>query len=305
MREESSGRTLTVWDVQATMTGFVAEYAYRTHDEIDSVAVGCIVAHVHEGRIDRLYLTCGGNWDVETQERVHARPVSSVRDWSGPGHDGRRDHPRPGRHRGRRRDHGTPVHGDARIPRARDGAPRLAARAVRRPRRTPHCRRARSCLRHRRPLRPGVAGAAGDRRTRRRRRLGRRADPPLRDQPRSAPGARRQRVTGVRRLAGAAARRCRCGAPPLAARPTATGPASASASTATTSGSARGCSTAVRSSASWSRTGCRRYPTSPRCCPATGRVPSTSAAASAGRASRWRRPIRDSPSSASTATTPR
>lgn len=70
MREESAGRTLTVWDVQATMTGFVAEYAYRTHDESDSVAVGCIVAHVHEGRIDRLYLTCGGNWDVETQERV-------------------------------------------------------------------------------------------------------------------------------------------------------------------------------------------------------------------------------------------
>ena len=52
------------------MTGFVAEYAYRTLDETDSVAVGCIVVHVHEGRIDRLYLTCGGNWDVETQERV-------------------------------------------------------------------------------------------------------------------------------------------------------------------------------------------------------------------------------------------
>jgi quinol monooxygenase YgiN len=70
MREESAGRTLTVWDTQATMTGFVAEYAYRTHDDADSVAVGSALVRVHEGRIARIYLTCGGNWDVETQERV-------------------------------------------------------------------------------------------------------------------------------------------------------------------------------------------------------------------------------------------
>jgi quinol monooxygenase YgiN len=70
MREESAGRTLTVWEPQATMTGFVAEYAYRTHDADDSVAVGCLIAHVHHGRIARLYLTCGGNWNTETQERV-------------------------------------------------------------------------------------------------------------------------------------------------------------------------------------------------------------------------------------------
>jgi hypothetical protein len=70
MREESAGRTLTLWEAQATMTGFVVEYAYRTHDDADSLAVGAVVAHVHEGRIARLFLTCGGNWDTETQERV-------------------------------------------------------------------------------------------------------------------------------------------------------------------------------------------------------------------------------------------
>src|SRR3954471_17012355 len=70
LKEESAGRTLTVWDVQATMTGFVVEYAYRTHDEDDSAAVGSVIAHVHEGRIDRLFITCGGNWNLETQERV-------------------------------------------------------------------------------------------------------------------------------------------------------------------------------------------------------------------------------------------
>lgn len=70
VREESAGRTLTVWDAQATMTGFVVEYAYRTHDADDSVAVGSVIAHVREGRIARLYITCGGNWNTETQERV-------------------------------------------------------------------------------------------------------------------------------------------------------------------------------------------------------------------------------------------
>ncbi len=70
MREETSGRELTVWDAQPTPTGFVVEYAYRTLDAADSVAVGTLVARVHEGRIARLYLTCGGNWDSETQQRV-------------------------------------------------------------------------------------------------------------------------------------------------------------------------------------------------------------------------------------------
>jgi quinol monooxygenase YgiN len=70
MREETSARRLEVWDAQPTPTGFVVEYAYRTLDEADTLAVGTVIAKVHEGRIARLFLTCGGNWDAETQRRV-------------------------------------------------------------------------------------------------------------------------------------------------------------------------------------------------------------------------------------------
>jgi hypothetical protein len=71
MRQETSeGRGLEVWEVQPTPTGFVVEYAYRTLDEADSVSVGTVIAKVHEGRIARLFLTCGGSWDAETQRQV-------------------------------------------------------------------------------------------------------------------------------------------------------------------------------------------------------------------------------------------
>jgi quinol monooxygenase YgiN len=70
MREETDARKLELWEAQPTPTGFVVEYAYRTLDEADSVAVGAIVATVREGKIARLFLTCGGNWDAETQRRV-------------------------------------------------------------------------------------------------------------------------------------------------------------------------------------------------------------------------------------------
>jgi hypothetical protein len=70
MREETPARRIEVWDAQPTPTGFVVEYAYRTLDDADSVAVGSVIAKVHEGRIARLFLTCGGNWDAETQRRV-------------------------------------------------------------------------------------------------------------------------------------------------------------------------------------------------------------------------------------------
>jgi hypothetical protein len=71
MRQETSkGRGLEVWEAQPTPTGFVVEYAYRTLDEADSVSVGTIIAKVHEGRIARMFLTCGGSWDAETQRQV-------------------------------------------------------------------------------------------------------------------------------------------------------------------------------------------------------------------------------------------
>jgi hypothetical protein len=70
MREETPARRLEVWDVQPTPTGFVAEYAYRTLDDADSLAVGAMVVKIHEGRIARLFLTCAGNWDAETQRQV-------------------------------------------------------------------------------------------------------------------------------------------------------------------------------------------------------------------------------------------
>ncbi len=70
MREETPARHIEVWDAQPTPTGFVVEYAYRTLDDADSLAVGSVIAKVHEGRIARLFLTCGGNWDAETQRRV-------------------------------------------------------------------------------------------------------------------------------------------------------------------------------------------------------------------------------------------
>ena len=70
LREEAPARRLEVWKPQPTPTGFVAEFAYRTLDDADSLAVGSVVVTVHEGRIARLFITCGGNWDAETQRQV-------------------------------------------------------------------------------------------------------------------------------------------------------------------------------------------------------------------------------------------
>ena len=71
--------------------------------------------------------------------------------------------------------------------------------------------------------------------------------------------------------------------------------------------SSRRRSTGPPSPATWCRNGCRRSRTWPRGSPTpTGRHMSvTSAAAPAGRRSRWRRPIRTSPSRASTTTSRR
>ena len=101
MREETSGRRLEVWEAQPTPTGFVVEYAYRTLDEADSVAVGTIVARVHEGRIARLYLTCGGNWDAATQRQVRETTGELGAGLSGAGRDRARRGHRPGPRRPR------------------------------------------------------------------------------------------------------------------------------------------------------------------------------------------------------------
>ena len=70
LHAETPGRRLEVWDAEPTPSGFVVEYAYRSLDDADSLAVGTIVAKVHEGRIARLFIACGGNWDAETQRQV-------------------------------------------------------------------------------------------------------------------------------------------------------------------------------------------------------------------------------------------
>jgi len=70
LREETSARRFEVWEAQATPTGFAVEYAYRTLDEAELVSVGSIIVRVHEGRIARVFVTCGGSWDASTQRQV-------------------------------------------------------------------------------------------------------------------------------------------------------------------------------------------------------------------------------------------
>ena len=70
LREETSARGFEVWEVQATATGFAVEYAYRTLDEADLVSAGSMIVRVHEGRIARLFVTCGGSWDAAIQRQV-------------------------------------------------------------------------------------------------------------------------------------------------------------------------------------------------------------------------------------------
>lgn len=72
LKGETKARAFEVWDVQPTPSGFTAEYAYRTLDDADTLSVGALIATVREGRIARLYVTCGGNWSAETQAQVAA-----------------------------------------------------------------------------------------------------------------------------------------------------------------------------------------------------------------------------------------
>jgi quinol monooxygenase YgiN len=68
--EETSARRFEVWETHATATGFAVEYVYRTLDEADLVSAGSMIVRVHEGRIARLFVTCGGSWDAATQRQV-------------------------------------------------------------------------------------------------------------------------------------------------------------------------------------------------------------------------------------------
>jgi hypothetical protein len=71
LRDEAPGRDIERWETHATFGGFVVEYAYRTHGT-PSLVAGLMLVTLREGRIQRLAMTCAGNWSVETEAHVLA-----------------------------------------------------------------------------------------------------------------------------------------------------------------------------------------------------------------------------------------
>jgi hypothetical protein len=72
LREEAPGRDIEQWEVLPIAAGgFVVEYAYRTHGH-QSLACGQMLVSLRDGLIDRLAITCAGNWSAETETRVIA-----------------------------------------------------------------------------------------------------------------------------------------------------------------------------------------------------------------------------------------
>ena len=69
LRAEAPGRDIEVWNSRATADGFVVEYAYRTHRN-PSLAAGIMVATLKDGLVQRLAITCAGNWSAETEAQV-------------------------------------------------------------------------------------------------------------------------------------------------------------------------------------------------------------------------------------------
>jgi hypothetical protein len=69
LRAEAPGRDIELWRSHATFDGFVVEYAYRTHGT-PSLAAGVMLVTLKDGRIQRLAITCAGNWSAETEARV-------------------------------------------------------------------------------------------------------------------------------------------------------------------------------------------------------------------------------------------
>ena len=70
LRAEAPGRDIEVWNSRATADGFVVEYAYRTHGATPSLAAGIMMATLKDGLVQRLAITCAGNWSVETEAQV-------------------------------------------------------------------------------------------------------------------------------------------------------------------------------------------------------------------------------------------
>ena len=69
LRAEAPGRDIEVWNSRATADGFVVEYAYRTHGT-PSLVAGIMVATLKDGLVQRLAITCAGNWSAETEAQV-------------------------------------------------------------------------------------------------------------------------------------------------------------------------------------------------------------------------------------------
>ena len=69
LRGEAPGRDIEYWHSRPTPDGFVVEYAYRTHGN-PSLAAGIMVATLKDGLVQRLAITCAGNWSAETEAQV-------------------------------------------------------------------------------------------------------------------------------------------------------------------------------------------------------------------------------------------
>jgi hypothetical protein len=72
LRAEAPGRDIELWRSHATFDGFAVEYAYRTHGT-PSLAAGVMVATLKDGLVQRLLVTCAGNWSAETEATVLAQ----------------------------------------------------------------------------------------------------------------------------------------------------------------------------------------------------------------------------------------
>ena len=69
LRDEAPGRDIEYWVARPTPDGFVVEYAYRTHGT-PTLAAGTMLATLKDGLIQRLAITCAGNWTAETEASV-------------------------------------------------------------------------------------------------------------------------------------------------------------------------------------------------------------------------------------------
>ena len=72
LRAEAPGRDIELWRSHATFDGFAVEYAYRTHGTTPSLAAGVMIAALRDGLVQRLLVTCAGNWSAETEATVLA-----------------------------------------------------------------------------------------------------------------------------------------------------------------------------------------------------------------------------------------